>query len=276
MFCCRPNALVAKSLWRLWKTCGKIVMNGHCGVLMRQLGHVRRTRKSGEKLSSRGEPHESSALLAWRARETLFALWRFYRFLGHQLYFWNKSFGKLQAENARGVEKQHGRPAEPQSDHLLRTLTPTLFPTRSAAAKHAAMQPQVAMLAEATAPRPAPWPARTSRVPEEKTRHALTAGLLRLHEDVDRLSPARVPPLHVHHHPRKRADSTFALTSAVRPRHFLTGDTCTHARRCLPDLWQISGKGRAEQRRTRHDSIGDRGLWHGASRAHTHERFVRW
>ena len=113
-------------------------------------------------------------------------------------------------------------------------------------------------------------------LPEEKTRHALTAGLLRLHEDVDRLSPARVPPLHVHHHPRKRADSTFALTSAVRPRHFLTGDTCTHARRCLPDLWQISGKGRAEQRRTRHDSIGDRGLWHGASRAHTHERFVRW
>ena len=77
-------------------------------------------------------------------------------------------------------------------------------------------------------------------VPEEKTRHALTAGLLRLHEDVDRLSPARVPPLHVHHHPRKRADSTFALTSPVRPRHFLTGDTCTHARRCLPDLWQIS------------------------------------
>ena len=77
--------------------------------------------------------------------------------------FWNKSFGKLQAENARGVEKQHGQPAEPQSDHLLRTPTPTLFPTRSAAAKHAAMQPQVAMLAEATAPRPAPWPARTSR-----------------------------------------------------------------------------------------------------------------
>ena len=32
--------------------------------------------------------------------------------------FWNKSFGKLQAENARGVEKQHGKhEAEPQSDH---------------------------------------------------------------------------------------------------------------------------------------------------------------
>ena len=105
-------------------------------------------------------------------------------------------------------------------------------------------------------------------MPEEKTRHALTAGLLRLHEDVDRLSPARVPPLHVHHHPRKRADSTFALTSPVRPRHFLTGDTCTHARRCLPDLWQISGKGRAEQRRIRHDSIGDRSLARRVASAH--------
>ena len=40
--------------------------------------------------------------------------------------FWNKSFGKLQAENARGVEKQHGRSAEPQSDHFLSSApTPT-------------------------------------------------------------------------------------------------------------------------------------------------------
>ena len=60
-------------------------MNGHCGVLMRQLGHVRRTRKSGEKLSS--EASRMKVRRSWRAEpaETLFALLGFYRFLGHQL-----------------------------------------------------------------------------------------------------------------------------------------------------------------------------------------------
>ena len=113
-------------------------------------------------------------------------------------------------------------------------------------------------------------------VPEEKTRHALTAGLLRLHEDVDRLSPARVPPLHVHHHPRKRADSTFALTSPVRPRHFLTGDTCT---RTLAAARPTFGKYLAKVERSSGGSgtiPSATGLWHGASRAHTHERSVRW
>ena len=43
--------------------------------------------------------------------------------------FWNKSFGKLQAEKARGAEKQGGRSRQPQSDHLLRERTDSHQPS---------------------------------------------------------------------------------------------------------------------------------------------------
>ena len=65
------------------------------------------------------------------------------------------------------------------------------------------------------------------------------------------------------------------LTSPVRPRHSLTGDTSAHARRCPPDLCQMSGKGRAQQRRSWHRSIIEWRLGHDASRAHAQGRCVR-
>jgi hypothetical protein len=94
--------------------------------------------------------------------------------------------------------------------------------------------------------------------------------------DVDRLSPARVQPLlPAHQHPCTCSCPLLPLTSPVRPRHSLTGDTSAHARRCPPDLCQMSGKGRAQQRRSWHRSIIEWRLGHGASRAHAQGRCVR-
>ena len=110
-------------------------------------------------------------------------------------------------------------------------------------------------------------------VPEEDTRHALTAAAARGRgqaEPCARSTAACAPSSST------RADSTFALTSPVRPRHFLTGDTCT---RTLAAARPTFGKYLAKVERSSGGSgtiPSATGLWHGASRAHTHERFVRW